>query len=263
MLQTQAVLDSALQELGALATGQDREQIAALHDRLSAARIRVLVAGEAKRGKSTLVNALLGTPVLPTGVTPLTAVATTVRYGEDPHVEARFADGREETHPIGALPELVTERGNPANRRGITDVTVYLDSPVLADGVELVDTPGTGSVFRWDTDAAHAALESMDAAVFVLTSDPPVSAAEKELLSRVVGRSVTTFTVLNKADYLSEAELAEAAEFTRNVLSSAAIGSGHGNGQQRPSRVYPVSPGLHSAARTQGSPGSRLISGIT
>ena len=47
-------------------------------------------------------------------------------------------------------------------------------SPVLAGGVELVDTPGTGSVFQWDTDAAHRALESMDAAVFVLTADPPV-----------------------------------------------------------------------------------------
>lgn len=41
-------------------------------------RLGVLVAGEAKRGKSTLVNPLLGRPVLPTGVIPVTAVATTV-----------------------------------------------------------------------------------------------------------------------------------------------------------------------------------------
>ena len=47
-------------------------------DRLDAARLRVLVVGEAKRGKSTLVNAMLGREVLPSSVTPLTAVTTTV-----------------------------------------------------------------------------------------------------------------------------------------------------------------------------------------
>ena len=60
----------------------------------------MLVAGEAKRGKSTLINALLGRAVLPAGVTPLTAVATTVRYGDDPHAEVRFADGHEEKQPL-------------------------------------------------------------------------------------------------------------------------------------------------------------------
>jgi len=53
-------LPAALDELGVLGTDQDREQIAALRARLDAARLRVLVAGEAKRGKSTLINALLG-----------------------------------------------------------------------------------------------------------------------------------------------------------------------------------------------------------
>ena len=118
-------------------------------------------------------------------MTPLTAVATTVRYGDDPHAEVRFADGHEEKQPLSALPDLVTERGNPANRRHIAAVTVYLDAPLLADGVELVDTPGTGSVFAWDTAAAHEALETMDAAVFVLTADPPVSAAERDLYAKV------------------------------------------------------------------------------
>ena len=140
--------------------------------------------------------------MLPAGVTPLTAVATTVRYGNDPHAEVRFADGHEEKQPMSALPELVTERGNPGNRRRIAAVTVYLDAPLLAGGVELVDTPGTGSVFAWDTAAAHQALESMDAAVFVLTADPPVSAAERDLYAKVSGMSVATFAVLNKADHL-------------------------------------------------------------
>ena len=242
MARREDVLDKALEELAGLGVERDREQIAALRDRLAAARLRVLVAGEAKRGKSTLVNALLGRPVLPSGVTPLTAVATTVRYGEDPHAEVRFADGQEEKYPLAALDDLVTERGNPRNRRGIAAVTAFVDAPVLAGGVELVDTPGTGSVFAWDTDAAHRALEGMDAAVFVLTADPPVSASERDLLARVGELSVHTFAVLNKADHLDAAGLAEAAEFTHRVLAAA----GHSG------RVYPMSA---RAALNGGDPG--------
>ena len=225
------ILTDALNELAALGTARDGEQLAALLDRLDAARLRVLVAGEAKRGKSTLINALLGRDVLPSGVTPLTAVATTVRYGNDPRAEAVFLDGHEEKYPLTALADLVTERGNSRNRRRIAGVTVYLDEPLLAAGAELVDTPGTGSVFEWDTAAAHEALQSMDAAVFVLTADPPVSASERDLLARVAGLSVLTFAVLNKVDHLDEPGVAEALEFTRAVLSE----SGYAG------KVYPMS----------------------
>ena len=233
MTDLDSAVAAALDELAALGTDQDREQIAALRDRLAAARLRVLVAGEAKRGKSTLINALLGRPVLPTGVTPLTAVTTTVRYGNPPHAEVRFADGHQEKQPMAALADLVTERGNPGNVRRISAVTVYLDAPLLASGVELVDTPGTGSVFGWDTDVAHEALRSMDAAVFVLTADPPVSAAERDLYTTVTGLSVTTFTVLNKADHLDATGLAEAAEFTERVLADAV--------HRAPGRIFPMS----------------------
>lgn len=246
MTNADGALTGALTELAALGTDQDRERITALRDRLDAARLRVLVAGEAKRGKSTLVNALLGSAVLPMGVTPLTAVATTVRYGDDPHLEVRFSDGHEGKQPMSALPDLVTERGNPGNRRHIAAVTVYLEAPLLAGGVELVDTPGTGSVFAWDTAAAHAALETMDAAVFVVTADPPVSAAERDLYAKVAGLSVATFTVLNKADHLDEAGLSEAAEFTGRVLADASPGPA------APVQVYPLSA---RAALDGGDPG--------
>ena len=102
------LLAVALSDVAALGTDRDRDQVTAIGDRLRSARLRVLVAGEAKRGKSTLVNAFLGQPVLPVGVTPLTAVATTVRYGDNPHAEVRFADGHEERHPYSALDDLVT-----------------------------------------------------------------------------------------------------------------------------------------------------------
>jgi GTP-binding protein EngB required for normal cell division len=212
----------AIDELAELAGAADAETLAALRDRLLAARLRVLVVGEAKRGKSTLVNALLGAEVLPAGVTPLTALATTVSHGAGAHAEVTFHDGRAETFPLDALHDLVTERNNPGNSRSVASVTVRLDVPILARGVEIVDTPGVGSVYAHNTAAADSALPTMDAAVFVLTADPPVSATERELLGRVAGLSVTMFVVLNKADYLDPAGLAEAVAFTAGVVREAA-----------------------------------------
>jgi small GTP-binding protein len=231
-IERDGALVRALDELDALASGADRETLAGLRERLGAGRLRVLVVGEAKRGKSTLVNALLGRKILPAGVTPLTSVATTVMHGTDEGIEARFLDGRSERLPADALEDLVTERGNPANCRGVAGVTVRLDVPILASGLEIVDTPGTGSVHAHNTSAAADALETMDAAVFVLTADPPVSASERDLLTRVAGLSVTTFVVLNKADYLDPAGLDESMAFTAGVIQDA-------TGQ--PARIYPLS----------------------
>jgi len=261
---------AALDELSALGGEADRAALAELRSRLRDRRLRVLVAGEAKRGKSTLVNALLGRAVLPTGVTPLTALATTVRYGRNERVTAVFRDSRTEGFPVPALEDLVTERGNPGNCRNLASVTVAVDAPLLARGVELVDTPGTGSVYAHNTAEAELALETMDAAVFVLTADPPVSATERELMSRVAGLSVSMFVVLNKADYLAAgpagastayvldghaggdargdghagSELAEAVEFTARVAADAA---------GRPVRVYPLS--ARAALSGAGDPG--------
>jgi small GTP-binding protein len=224
----------ALDRLAELAGDADRDRIAALADRLDSARLRVLVAGEAKRGKSTLVNALLGRDILPSGVVPLTAVPATVVAAQpgDEGLQVTFSTGRTERFPLVALPDFGTERGNPGNSRHVAAITVGVDAPILARGLEIVDTPGTGSVHAHNTAAADAALPSMDAAIFVLTVDPPVSASESELLHRVATLSVALFVVLNKSDYLEEPALAEALEFTARVVTEAA---------GRRQRVYPLS----------------------
>lgn len=217
-----ATLHDSLAELSSLADGAYSGQLSEIAERLEHGRLRILVAGEAKRGKSTVANALLGRDVLPSGVIPLTAITTTVMHGTDEHVRAEFAGGRTERRPLADLDVLVTERGNPGNRLGVARVTVYLEAPLLARGVELVDTPGTGSVYEHNTEEAERALESLDTAIVVLTADPPPSAAERELLGRVARRSVQTFVLLNKVDRLDEAERKEALAFTAEVVRQAA-----------------------------------------
>ena len=236
-------LGAALGRLAALGKEADAAALDGLRERLLSQRLRVLIAGEAKRGKSTLVNALLGRAVLPSGATPLTALPTTVRYGTEESVTAVFAD-RTERLPLAALGELVTERANPGNRKNVVAVTAWVDSPLLASGIELVDTPGTGSVFEHNTAAAETALATLDAAVFVLTADPPVSASERDLMERVAGLSATMFVVLNKTDYLPPQDTEEVLSFSADVVAGAA---------DRGIRVYPVSALRALSAR--GDPG--------
>jgi GTP-binding protein EngB required for normal cell division len=216
-MQTQD-LSRALARLVDLADDAATPGLRELQRRLRERRFRVLIAGEAKRGKSTLLNAMLHRDLLPTGAIPVTAVMTTVAHGRPERIVVRHRDGAVAELPLDHLAEHVTEAGNPGNRRGVEQVTVLLDDPLLADGLELVDTPGVGSVYDHDEEAERA-FATMDAAVFVLTADPPISAGERHLLDRVLTAAVRVFVVLNKADRLDATELAQAADFVREVLS--------------------------------------------
>ena len=216
------LLDEVLDVLDDLAI-DDRERLAELRARVEARGLRVLIAGAAKRGKSTLVNQMIGRDVLPTGVTPVTAVVTTVRRAEaDEYIKVTFQDGRAARHDLAQLADFVSERGNPLNERGVGTVEVFVRSDLLDRfDVELVDTPGTGSVFEHNTVAAEESLASLDAAIFVVTADPPIAAAERDLLARTSALSVRTFVVLNKADQLDESDLREAEAFTARVVAEA------------------------------------------
>ncbi len=95
-------------------------------------------------------------------------------------------------------------------------------------GVEIVDTPGTGSIYEHNSEEAQRALETLDAAVVVLIADPPASAAERDLLCEITRHSVMTFVLLNKADRLDSGERAEALAFTTDVVRAAAGPTGAG-----------------------------------
>lgn len=216
-------LAGILQDARRLASDRDALRLDRLRQRFADLRLRVLVVGEAKRGKSTLVNALLGRDLLPTGVTPLTSVATTVTAAPDGQPEDAVAIGLDGSHigvALARLPDLVTERGNPDNARRLAEVVVRVRNPLLDRySLDLVDTPGTGSVFAHNTADAHAAFATLDAAVLVLTVDPPISQAERELLERISAMSLRTFVVLNKSDRLTDEEVAEAVAFTVQVCA--------------------------------------------
>lgn len=208
------------------------ESARALERRLAENRFNVVVFGEFKRGKTTLVNALLGAEMLPAAVVPLTSIVTAVTYGGEVAARVSYEGGREEEVPAGDLADYVTERGNPGNHLGVRQAVLAYPAEDLRDGVFLVDTPGVGSVYRHNTEAARRFLPEADAAIFITSADPPISDAERAFLEEIRDEAGRLFFVLNKVDYLSGLDRDEAAAFTRGVIADAI---GHDV------RLYPLS----------------------
>ncbi len=214
----------AIAELHQLA-GESLPSSAARHldagvERLSQARLHLVVLGEFKRGKSTLVNALLGVEVLPTGVVPLTSAITIMRHGERERLIVRYEDGREEEHPVGDLHRFVTERENPHNARAVASTIVEAPSSLLASGLQLVDTPGIGSVHAHNTDVAWEFMPRVDAALCVLSAEQPFTQAEREFFQAVGERVPRLLIVVNKIDHLAADEHHVAIEFIREVSAT-------------------------------------------
>lgn len=210
-----ATLSRLATELGSreLAAGAD-----SLGERLREGRFYVVCIGQFKRGKSTLINALVGEPVLPTGVIPITSAVTLVRYGERLAARVRFAARDWEECEPGVLATYVSEEQNPGNEKGVIGVEVFVPSLLLESGMCLVDTPGLGSVSAASTAATRAFVPHIDAALVVLGADPPISGDELALVREVARHIDDLIFVLNKADRQSDEERAEALSFTERVL---------------------------------------------
>ncbi len=188
--------------------------------RIAAGRFFVAAVGQFKRGKSTLINALIGQPLLPVGVVPVTSAITIIAHGDHPTACVRFAGGAFGAISLPDLALYVTEEANPENACGVRVVEVSIPAPVLERGLCLVDTPGIGSVFGGNSAATREFVPHIDAALVVLGADPPVSGDELTLIDEVARETADLVVVLNKADRLPSADREQAAEFTRRVLET-------------------------------------------
>jgi GTPase SAR1 family protein len=195
-------------------------------DKLAGRGLYVAVIGEFKRGKTTLINALLGADLLPTGVLPVTAVPALVRFGVRPRVALRLLDGSEVAIDIGGLRGYLTEQENPGNHKGVREAIIEYPAAVLESGLILVDTPGTGSVHLHNTQAAVDFLPRVDVALLVLSVDAPLSDSEGRLLGDVAQTAARIAICLNKVDRLTPNETREAVEFVGS-RAAALCGTSH------------------------------------
>jgi small GTP-binding protein len=211
-------LFAAVGHLSGIVRKENAKALVAIEAKLREETFNLVVLGQFKRGKSTFINALLGADILPTAIVPLTSVVTVLRYGQEMKVIVHYLEGHHEEIALSMLPDYITERANPENHKRVKEVEVFYPSEYLKGGVRIIDTPGTGSVYRHNTDAAYAYLPQADASIFIISADPPLSESERQFLRDAREHVSKLFFVLNKIDQVNEEELGESLAFTRQVL---------------------------------------------
>ncbi|MBQ7990213.1 MAG: dynamin family protein [Oscillospiraceae bacterium] len=143
----------------------------------------VAIVGEFKRGKSTLINAILGQEVLPADVLPATATLNRVTYSKEPYVVVEYKDGTSERVDINRLAEYVTKLSFDSEKKAETvrEATVYYDTAFCRNNVDIIDTPGLNDDEQM-TNVTMSILPEIDAAVFVISANSPFSQFEKDFL---------------------------------------------------------------------------------
>ena len=177
-----------------------------LIDKIENHKITLSVIGQFKRGKSMLVNSMLGDSILPVGIVPVTAVVTTIEYGEKA-AAVRFSNGIIKEIPFEDMAAYIDEQLNTDNHLSVRQVKVFSPSDFLKDGMTLVDTPGVGSVHQKNTDEAYAFVKESDAVIFMLSVDSPINQIEVDFLRNASEFASKFYFVVNKIDQIDSSDL--------------------------------------------------------
>ena len=147
----------------------------------------VAIIGEFKRGKSTLINALMGKDVLPMDVLPTTATLNKITYGLTPFVTIEYKDGRMEEVDIDKLNDYVTKltKESEETAKTVKEATVHYPVSYCKNGVTIIDTPGLNDDAAM-TDVTMEVLPQIDAAIMVVMAQSPFSESERSFLESKV-----------------------------------------------------------------------------
>jgi len=196
---------------------EQREQdIRALLTRLAAGRFQLAVIGQFSRGKTTLMNALLGEAYLPMGALPTTSVVTTIRYGTRARALVRsHAAALPVEVPVTEVARFVARASAERTRMHVATAEVEIPAELLRLGFEFIDTPGVGSAIAANTATTLRYLPQADAVVFVTGFDSALTSAEADFLTTAAAQAGKLFLVINKRDLVSDADAAEVTGYVR------------------------------------------------
>lgn len=192
-----------------------RELLGKLHDE----QIVVSIIGQFKRGKTTLVNRILGRELLPVGIVPLTSIVTKIKNEATVRAVVYFKNGSEELVPPETVHEFVSEQENRNNCKNVDYVDIRYPCPILGENVTLVDTPGVGSIHGHNTEASYSFVRRSDAVCFMLSVDSPINELERDFLLNTAEHASKFFFVVNKVDMISERDRFEYLRYCRDVLA--------------------------------------------
>jgi len=202
---------TGIAELGSickdLSLHEQADALTHVKERLQNHIFSVGIMGEFRRGKSTVINALLGQEIVPADIVPCSATLNYVRWGAEKHAEIYYKNGRSESVGVEELSAYITKITEASAKKAATvDYSVvHYPCQFCQNGVQIVDTPGLNDDDRMDAISQNV-LPTLDAIIMVLVVDSPFSKSEAEfvrnkVMSSDLGRIIF---VVNKIDTIDE-----------------------------------------------------------
>ncbi|MCD7050704.1 dynamin family protein [Rhodococcus sp. BH2-1] len=204
---SESALTSLLDRTSEIASSAGRadlvDRLAVVRRRVVDPRFRVVVVGQLKQGKSQFVNSLLNLSVCSVGDDETTAVPTVVQHAEQASAELVLAEPGGETRRVEVpLAELdsVTPSTPLAQGREVLRLEVGVPSPLLADGLVFVDTPGVGGHGNPHAAATLGLLPGADAVLVLSDASQEFTEPELAFLRQVTGLCPAVACLITKTD---------------------------------------------------------------
>lgn len=221
-------------------SGCQDERLEEIREMIVSHRFSVAVVGEFKRGKSSLINALLGRKVLPSDTRPTTATLNRITYGAAPGAMVEYKDGKTQEIQVEQLAEYVTKlTEHSANQAAkIRQVVVEYPTALCENDVDLIDTPGLQDNDKM-TEITVEAIRDMDLAIFTVSARVPVSRTEQDFLVRLLedGTLTKLVTAVTFIDLVDEEERQELVEYIRQRIREGVL--------EQIEKKYPAEHGIY------------------
>lgn len=186
-----------------------------LHDK----NIDIAILGQFKAGKSSFLNHFIGRKILPTGVVPVTSVVTRIKYGTEGKVVLSSLVSPQKTEiSVNQIDEFITESKNPKNEKHIAVVDVELPALVQYKKLRFVDTPGTGSVYRHNTDATENWFTEIGIAFVSISAERPLGENEVAMIREISNHTPEVIILLTKVDLFHQAQILEIRDYIETQL---------------------------------------------
>jgi GTP-binding protein EngB required for normal cell division len=195
-----------------------RGALSMLLDRMEGAAFEVGVFGRVSSGKSSLLNYILQTDVLPIGVTPVTAIPTRISHGPVAEAGIEFAEAQPQTIPLSDLAEFATEQKNPGNKKHVARIFVKLPSERLSEGVTFVDTPGLGSLAVAGAEETIAYLPRCDLGIVLIDASAGLTQDDLVVVQALYQAGASAMLLISKADLFSIAGRQRMIEYVKTNL---------------------------------------------
>ncbi|MFD7654353.1 dynamin family protein [Actinosynnema sp. NPDC059797] len=256
-----AVLDDTIRACAAHNRPDLAERLREKRARQLDPKIRVLVVGEPKQGKSQLVNAMVNAPVCAVGDDVTGTVPTFVQHAETPSAAlvrgatiANTPTERFAPHPVPTerIPVPIDElaRQVSTGHGDLVRAEVGIPRALLDSGLVLIDTPGVGDLRPAHTASTFTALLQADAVLMVSDATAELSDSELELLKQVMTSCPNVVVVLTKIDIA--AQWRRVVERNRAHLARAGVTA----------KLIPVSSALRLRAARTGDKALNAESGF-